>query len=245
MVAIAGLSAVGALLVRGCLPAGLFGARIDAAAWRAIGAHPTLLRVVAVTAIHASGQFTLFSYIVIAYHDTLAAQPLTITLLLSLNGLAGFVGNVVAGRAADRLGAAPVVTLALTSIIVAFVLWTALFAIAPTMPSAAFAVALVAAVFWGAGNFSANSMQQVRLVDLAPLLAPVSVALNTSAIYFGQFVGAFAGGLLLAHPFTSPETLALPWVALPVLGVAMAASIAAQRRIARVDAGRLVSSRVA
>ena len=56
--------------------------RIDAAAWRAIGAHPTLLRVVAVTAIQASAQFVLFSYLVVAYREALAASPYGNELLL-------------------------------------------------------------------------------------------------------------------------------------------------------------------
>ena len=226
------LSVVGALLVRGCLPAGLFVARIDAAAWRAIAAHPTLLRVVSVTAIHASAQFTLFSYIVVAYHDTLAATPLMLTLLLSLNGAAGFVGNVVAGRIADRRGPPPVILFALCAMTVAFVLWTVLFTIGPG--AVGLGVAIVSAVFWGVGNFVSNSMQQVRLVDLAPSLASVSVALNTSAIYLGQFIGAAVGGLVLAHPFTSPASQALPWVGLPVFLIAIGVSIAAQRRIERV-----------
>ena len=225
------LALVGAMLVRWRLPNGLFVGRIDRAAWRAIVGHPTLLRVVAVTAIHASAQFTLFSYIVVAYHDTLAATPLTVTLLLSLNGLAGFVGNIVAGRVADRVGPPPVIVVALASMTVAFIVWTLLFLTGPG--DGGLMLAILAAVLWGAGNFVTNSMQQVRLVNLAPALASVSVALNTSAIYFGQFVGAAAGGYVLAHPFTKPATMALPWVALPVFLVAIALSIAAQHRIER------------
>ncbi len=94
-------------------------------------------------------------------------------------------------------------------------------------------LAIVAAVRWGAGNFATNSMQQVRLVNLAPALASVSVALNTSAIYFGQYVGAAVGAYVLSHPFTEPLTMALPWVALPVFLVAIVVSIAAQRRAER------------
>ena len=234
MTCIGVLSAVGALLVWWRLPAKLFVGRIDAAAWRAIGAHPTLMRVVSVTAIHASAQFTLFSYIVIAYHDALMASPLMVTLLLSLNGLAGFIGNIAAGRIADRRGPPLVILVALGAIVCAFTLWIALFQVG----SGPFGIALaiLAAIAWGAGNFASNSMQQVRLVNLAPALASVSVALNTSAIYLGQFVGAAVGGLVLAHPFTEPATQALPWVALPVFFIAIGQSIAAQRRIERSDA---------
>ena len=233
MVAIGALSAVGAALVWWRVPVGLFVARIDAAAWRAIGTHPTLLRVVAVTAVHASAQFVLFSYIVIAYHDTLGASPLFVTLLLSLNGVAGLIGNIVAGRVADRRGPPPVIVVALASMTAAFVSWIVLFHLGDG--PAAIAVALVAATLWGAGNFAANSMQQVRLVNLAPQLASVSIALNTSAIYLGQFVGAALGGLALAHPLTTPASAALPWIGLPGLAAAIVLSIAAQRRIERLS----------
>ncbi|MEO8935401.1 MAG: MFS transporter [Burkholderiaceae bacterium] len=228
------LSTVGALLVWWRLPQRLFVGRIDRAAWQAIADHPTLLRVAGVTAIQASAQFTLYSYIVIAYRDTLLATPLMLTLLLSLNGLAGFAGNLVAGRVAERRGPPVVIHVALLSIAAAFVLWIVLFEVGPG--PAGLAIAIVAAILWGAGNFGSNSMQQVRLVDLAPPLASVSVALNTSAIYLGQFIGAAVGGLVLAHPFTSPPSMALPWVALPVFFVAIGMSIAAERRIERIGA---------
>ena len=181
MTGIGVLASIGAVLVWWRLPARLFVGRIDRAAWRAIVVHPTLLRVVSVTAIHASAQFVLFSYVVIAYRDTLLATPSMVTVLLALNGLAGFVGNVVAGRIADRIGPPPVIVVALASMTAAFVVWTLLFAVGPGRVGLVLAVG--AAVLWGAGNFAANSMQQVRLVNLAPTLAPVSVALNTSAIY--------------------------------------------------------------
>jgi len=231
MSAVGLLSAVGAVLVWWRLPAGLFVGRIDAAAWRAIGAHPTLLRVVSVTAIQSSAQFVLFSYIVVAYRDAVQTTPLLVTVLLSTMGMAGFASNLVAGRIADRRGPPLVIHVALASLVASFVLWIALFDLGPT--PAGLSVAFLAALFWGAGNFASNSMQQVRLVNLAPPLAAVSVALNTSAIYLGQFVGAAVGGIVLAHPFTAPATRALPWVGLPILVVAIGVSIAAQRRIER------------
>lgn len=235
MSCVGALSLIGAVLVWWRVPAGLFVAAIDRAAWRAIVRHPTLLRVVSVTAIHASAQFVLFSYVVIAYRDTLAATPWMLTLLLSLNGLAGFVGNIVAGRVADRIpdrrGPPTVILAALCSMTFAFLLWIGLYAVGPG--TLGVAIGVVAAVFWGAGNFATNSMQQVRLVDLAPALASVSVALNTSAIYLGQFIGAAVGGHVLAHPFTDPASAALPWVGVPVFFLAIAVSLAAQRRIER------------
>ncbi len=196
---------------------------------KAIGAHPALLRVVSVTLVHANAQFTLFSYLVVAYRDTLGVSPPGLTALLSLNGLAGFVGNLAAGRIADRRGPALVIHAALLATASAFVPWIALFAVGSG--PVGIAIAIVAAILWGAGNFASNSMQQVRLVNLAPTLS--SVALDASAIYLGQFVGAAVGGPVLAHAGTDPASLALPWVGLPLFFVAIGVSVVAQRRIER------------
>ena len=231
MACIALLSAIGAALVWREVPARLFVARIDAAAWRAIVAHPALLLVVSVTAIHASAQFVLFSYIVVAYHEAIAATPTLIAALLAVNGAGGFVGNLAAGRIADRIGTAPVVLAAIMAMTVAFGIWIVLFVVG--QGKVGLGIALVAALLWGAGNFASNSMQQVRLVNLAPSLASVSVALNTSAIYLGQFIGAAAGGLVLAEALAAPPSAALPWVGIPVFLIAMALSTFAQRRVAR------------
>ena len=53
---------------------------------------------------------------------------------------------------------------------------------------------LVGVALWGLGSFSSNSLQQSRLVAIAPNLAAATVALNTSIVYVGQAVGAGLGG---------------------------------------------------
>jgi len=57
---------------------------------------------------------------------------------------------------------------------------------------------------------------QARLVVLAPELAPISLSLNSSAIYLGSATGAAVGALVIAHP--SVERLG--WVA---AGISLAA----------------------
>ena len=73
---------------------------------------------------------------------------------------------------------------------------------------------------WALGCFSANSAQQARLVHQSPVLAPATVALNTSAMYGGQALGAALGGLLIAQG----QMLNLHWVGLAVMALAMALS---------------------
>lgn len=225
---VAGLAAVGTIIGYVQLPRTLHVATITAEAWRSLIAHPTLMRVVSVTMIHASAQFVLFSYLVVAYRDALGAGPNLVAVLLGVMGAAGFVGNVIAGALADRLGSAAVIHAAISSMACAFVVWLGLFALGPSPLTTA--LAFVAALLWGIGNFSANSMQQVRLVALAPDLASVSVALNTSAIYLGQFIGAGVGGLVLTAELTQPASSMLPWIGLPVFTLALWVSLRAQHR---------------
>jgi DHA1 family inner membrane transport protein len=110
----------------------------------------------------------------------------------------------------------------------AFVLWLGLFAAGPG--TLGLALAFLAALLWGAGNFAANSMQQVRLVNLAPTLSSVSVALNTSAIYLGQFIGAGVGGVVLWSAPYHPASQLLPCLGLPVFVLALWVSYSAERR---------------
>ena len=52
------------------------------------------------------------------------------------------------------------------------------------------ALAAIVIIPWGLGCFSSNSAQQARLVGIAAPLASASIALNSSAMYAGQALGA-------------------------------------------------------
>ena len=62
-------------------------------------------------------------------------------------------------------------------------------------------------------------MQQVRLIRAAPPLATASVAINNTAVYLGQAIGAaiggamFAAGKLNAMGFVGLASVALVWLA--------------------------------
>ena len=60
-------------------------------------------------------------------------------------------------------------------------------------------LAALVAVPWALGCFSSNSAQQARLVGIAPALASGSIALNSSAMYAGQAIGAAGGGWLIVN----------------------------------------------
>ncbi|MFX8715879.1 hypothetical protein ABTM38_19615, partial [Acinetobacter baumannii] len=88
-----------------------------------------------------------------------------------------FVGILIATRVVDRWG--PYRTSFLfTGLLLAGVGGWALGAGSLVLMAMAVAV-------WGLGFASTNSMQQVRLVSAAPMLASATVALNTSVLYVG------------------------------------------------------------
>jgi predicted MFS family arabinose efflux permease len=79
---------------------------------------------------------------------------------------------------------------------------------------------------WALGCFSSNSAQQARLVGIAPGLASGSIALNSSAMYAGQALGAGSGGWLIAQG----QMGSLHWFGLVALLAAMAMSWWASRQ---------------
>ena len=80
---------------------------------------------------------------------------------------------------------------------------------------------------WGLGCFSSNSAQQARLSTASPPVAPALLALNTSAMYLGQAIGAGCGGLLVA----ASGFAALSWAGLAWMLLAIALSIWAAHRM--------------
>jgi predicted MFS family arabinose efflux permease len=86
-------------------------------------------------------------------------------------------------------------------------------------------LAALVAIPWALGCFSSNSAQQARLVGIAPALAAASIALNTSAMYAGQAIGAASGGWLI----TVDGMDLLHWAGFAGLLLAMAVSALASR----------------
>ena len=222
---VAVLSLLAAVGVWRTLPGGLRAAPLSWQSWRTALTHPLLIGVVAVTALSAAGQFTLFSYFAPYYRQVLQADALGVSLLFMWFGAFGLLGNLVLSRLIDRYGAARCATAMMACMAVSLCLWP----LALSLP-------LMAAVLvpWALGCFSSNSAQQARLGAVAPALAPALMALNTSAMYLGQAVGAGSGGMLLSHNGFAW----LNWAALGWMLLAIALSIWLMREMARQKAPR-------
>ena len=202
------------------MPSGVKPPSLTRRAWAEVFTHPVLMAVIAVTALTGAGQFTLFSYIAPYYRQVLGATPLEVSLLFMWFGAWGLAGNVVLSRHVDRIGAARAVGL--------YVAGIALSMLILPVAQTPLVMALVL-VPWGFGTFASNSAQQARLGQAAPMLAPALLALNTSAIYLGQAVGAMSGGALISASGFG----VLHWAGLGWSLLALALSGWAARRMAR------------
>jgi MFS transporter, DHA1 family, inner membrane transport protein len=213
----AGLAAFAALCVWLTLRPKLFVTPLSLAAWKETFSSPLLWLVFMVTLFSMSGQFTMFSYIAPILRDGFAATPAMISIMFAVVGLAGVTGNTIASRVVARFGIDRVIAIALLSLCVGFLglvlVWGQI------IP------AMVAGVFWGLGSFSSNSLQQSRLVALAPHLAAATVALNTSVVYLGQSIGSVAGGRMI----DAGRMTATPFIAFGFLILALILSLVAER----------------
>jgi predicted MFS family arabinose efflux permease len=199
------------------MPNGIRPPALSRAAWSETLQSKALMPCVAVTLLYSAGQFVLFSYFAPYYKVQLQITPAQLSLLFAWFGAFGLIGNIVMSRQIDRIGPARAVMWGVGSMAVSLLLWplgtTVMLAALITIP-------------WALGCFSSNSAQQARLVGIAPALATGSIALNTSAMYAGQALGAGSGGWLIARDGMG----SLHWFGFTGLVAAMAMSWWAARQ---------------
>jgi predicted MFS family arabinose efflux permease len=184
------LSLASALWVWRSMPVGVKPPALSRAAWSDTFRSPALMLCVLVTVLYSAGQFVLFSYFAPYYKEKIAITPSQLGLLFMWFGAFGFVGNGLMSRHIDRLGAARATMIGIASMALSLLVWPL---------GTSLALAAVVSTPWALGCFSSNSAQQARLVGIAPPLASASIALNSSAMYAGQAIGAAGGGWLIAN----------------------------------------------
>ena len=212
------LSLAAAAAVWRTVPSGVRPPPLSLRGWGQVLRNPLLMGLVAVTMLSSSGQFAVFSYMAPYYRRVLGADAETVSFLFLWFGAFALLGNLLLTRFIDRLGAARCVAVGLVLMALTMLLW-------PLAQS----VALMAVVLvpWALGQFSSNSAQQARLSGAGAAVAPALLALNTSAIYVGQAIGAVTGGALLG----SAGLRALPGAAVVFLLLALALSLWLARRM--------------
>ncbi|MBL8791750.1 MAG: MFS transporter [Rhizobiales bacterium] len=209
--------ALAATLVWLTLPKGLYVQPLTPAAWRQALTTPAILAVLLVTLFSMSGQMTIFAYIAPILRDAFSGGAEEVALAFAVSGIAGVTGNAIAARTVAHLGIDRVIAITIVGLILGLGIFAASFG--------HYAFALIGIALWGLGSFSSNSLQQSRLVAIAPQLAAATVALNTSIVYVGQAVGAGLGGWFVSKAITPP----MAWTACALTVVALAASLLATR----------------
>ena len=179
------------LLLAWRLPRGLVGAPVALKTWAEVGRNRTILLLLSITTLQMSGQFVVFTFMAPLLTRLTHAGPDAVGLVFALYGICGFIGIAIATRIVDGWGAYRS-SLLFTSLLLTGVTGWAISAGNYPLMTAAVAI-------WGLGFASTNSMQQVRLVTAAPMLASASVSLNTSVLYIGQAAGSAIGGVLFAR----------------------------------------------
>jgi len=220
IVGIGALVAATALYVT--LPRGLKIVPIGRAMWASLFGSRSLMMAVAVTAIQAAAQFTVLSFLVPSIKTLFNASPETVSLLLVAFGVTGVAGNLIGARMVDRIGAPRVTLLGLSSMLISHVVWLFVPGSRPLL--------VLFLLLWGIGCFSTNSAQQARLVLLSPPHAPVSVAMNSSAMYFGQAVGTAAGAAVIAGVAGEFAYTALALISIPLFIASIAVSLFVERK---------------
>ncbi len=216
-VAVALLSVLSAVWVWRAMPDGIKPPALSRAAWGEALRSPALMLCVAVTLLYSAGQFVLFSYFAPYFKVMMNITPLQLSLLFAWFGAFGLLGNILMSRRIDRMGAPSAVMWGVGAMALSLLLWP--------LGTNLVLMALVL-IPWALGCFSSNSAQQARLVGIAPALASGSIALNSSAMYAGQALGAGSGGWLIANDHMG----SLHWFALAGLVASMAMSWWASRQ---------------
>jgi predicted MFS family arabinose efflux permease len=185
---LAALALLSAALVWRHIPARVQSPVISAAMWKQTLSSKLLIVTVLVTALSASGQFVQFAYFSPYIVQVLRGSAADVATLFAVFGVFGVLGSFAVSRIIDRTGPATAVMITLLLMAASMLLWP--------LGTGIFSLALIC-IPWGLGCFSCNSAQQARLVAIAPAMASVVVALNTSAMYLGQGIGSATGGLLV------------------------------------------------
>lgn len=161
--------------------------------------------VLAVTLLWAAGSFTFFSYLTLVVERTAAVGGVGVAIYLVVFGIAGVLGALTSGRAADAYRPALVVAITLAVVATAELGLALTATVAPPQPTAIVVTGILIATY-AAGTWAITPPQQHRLLTTSPDNPRLLLSLNASALYAGVAVGAAAGGALIS---TSHSIVAL------------------------------------
>ncbi|MDM5178724.1 MFS transporter [Massilia sp. DJPM01] len=172
---------------------------------------PRLLLVYAMTTLGYGGTFIAFTYLAPILQEVSGFSASSVSLVMLVYGVSVAFGNIWGGKLADKKG--PIKALQIVFALLAVVL------LLLTFTASNMWLALGTVLLWGAVAFGNVPGLQVYVVQRAERDAPQAVdvasGLNIAAFNVGIALGAWGGGLIVAHV----GLMATPWIgAMVVLG---------------------------
>ncbi len=188
------------------------GAAVSLRKLRDVLARPATALGIAVMVLEMAGMFGTYTMIAPLLSERFGAGVEAVSVVLMIYGLAGILGNFAVRRIARIWSADRAVTVALVGLMAVF---GALYLVPGWLP---FAVALL--IVWAMASDIFMPSQQRRMVELAPEVRGLVLALNSSAIYVGMAAGSFAaGGLLPSLGVAGLPLVSVGFVALSLLAL--------------------------
>lgn len=172
---------------------------------------PRLLLVYAMTTLGYGGTFIAFTYLAPILQEVSGFSASSVSLVMLVYGVSVAFGNIWGGKLADKKG--PIKALQIVFTLLAAVL------LLLTFTASNMWLALGTVLLWGAVAFGNVPGLQVYVVQRAERDAPQAVdvasGLNIAAFNVGIALGAWGGGLIVAHV----GLMATPWIgAIVVVG---------------------------
>lgn len=144
---------------------------------------------VATTLLQMAAQFATYALLLPYLTDHAGVDARWGAVALFMFGIGGLVGNLLAGRLADSIGADRTVAISLGGVALTFVGMI----VAPPGLVPTFALLAV----WAVTGILFQAPQQKRLVAIDPAARGLLLSLNSSALYLGMSLGAFLAGEVL------------------------------------------------
>ncbi|RFU49599.1 MFS transporter [Paraburkholderia sp. DHOC27] len=208
--AVAGAGLIATVALIALVPARHDGGPLNLRSEVGVLAQPQVWVALLMTVFGFGGVFVVLTYITPILEQMSGFAPRSVTLLLVLFGVGLVIGNTVGGKLADRGGMR-----ALAGIFVALIAIMALFS--HTMHSRV--PAMMTLFVWGIAAFATIPGLQTRVLGKASNAPNLASTLNIGAFNIGNALGAWLGGLAIAHGHALDT---LPWVAAVVTLAALA-----------------------
>jgi DHA1 family inner membrane transport protein len=184
---------------------------------------------VATAGCFMAAQFCVYALVAPFLEQRFGVAPDQLSLAFLLAGLSSVIGNLLAGRFGDRLGASRT----LAGVIIGL---AAVFLLVLTLPGRPW-IGMAAFAVWSMVGMAFYAPQQKRLVGLAPDLRNLLLAMNSSSLYIGMSLGAAAS----SHAWRTLGPWSLPLASAAFLALALT-TFALSRRAELRDARASLSA---